>query len=544
MITIIGRRLIIPDCDRILGVVGDKNTPVKIKLSENTLESYLPGAKSFGDVAIILKLEHETTTVTVPPILCVHDKEGVYVGDLSILSSVKSGLVSAQAMIVLPGSATDDTALDDAESIWQSDEDYFYIADDIELKSFSDSSDTYNDFQNLLAAVAKNVVAAESEKKAAETAKEAAETAESNAEGAEERINEAVTSFNEAYGDFSLQAEKAKEHYDSGSNPHEVTAKQVGAYTKEEVDKKLGEVNVNVDLSEYVKNTDYASADKGGVIRIRNDTYGLQIGANDGIAFIKKATDAEINAKTQAYKPIVPANLEYAVKSVGDGYYITDTDYATGSKGGVGKISTNFGILVNTNGYFYPMVASEEEIDAGTHKYHIVAPSNLKYAVAKGGEGHFAKEDAVFETGSFGWTDFETVVPDDDMAGLMGEISDNTISISGTGYPVIIHCAGKTLGFTFSIRGYSDAYLKINGITTTYTNPAYDGSEFATNIVIPPTYMESDVEFSGGMNVWTFTDMTIQSIKGVSVLEEQIGDIDTALDSILAIQNALIGGDA
>jgi hypothetical protein len=34
-----------------------------------------------------------------------------------------------------------------------------------------------------------------------------------------------------------------------------------------------------------------------------------------------------------------------------------------------------------------------------------------------------------------------------------------------------------------------------------------------------------------------FTDMTIQSIKG-------IGDIDKALDSILDIQNSLIGGDA
>lgn len=331
MITIIGRRLIIPDCDRILGVVGDKNTPVKIKLSENTLESYLPGANGFGDVAIILKLEHETATVTVPPILCVHDKEGVYVGDLSILSSVKSGLVSAQAMIVLPGSATDDTALDDAESIWQSDEDYFYIADDIELKSFSNSSDTYKDFQNLLAAVGNKVIAAESAKNAAETAKEAAETAESNAEGAEERINETVTSFNEAYGDFSLQAEKAKEHYDSRSNPHEVTAEQVGAYTKEEVDDKFKNIDVDVDLSDYVKNTDYATGSKGGVVKVYE---GNGVSCVNGQLALVPATNTEIDARKAESLPITPKNLEYAVKSVGDGYYATeDAVFETGSFG-------------------------------------------------------------------------------------------------------------------------------------------------------------------------------------------------------------------
>ena len=151
--------------------------------------------------------------------------------------------------------------------------------------------------------------------------------------------------------------------------------------------------------------------------------------------------------------------------------------------------------------------------------------------------------DDIFEEKSFGWTDFESTVPKDEF-GLMGEISDNTIVIFGTGHPVVVHCAGKTLGFTFSINGYSDAYLTINGITATYTNSAYDGSEFATNIVIPPTYMESDIEFSGSMNVWTFTDMTIQNVKGVTELEEQIGDIDTALDAILEIQDELIGGNA
>lgn len=49
---------------------------------------------------------------------------------------------------------------------------------------------------------------------------------------------------------------------------------------------------------------------------------GIGISATSGKAYIKKATDADINAKTNDYKPIVPSNLEYAVKSVGDDAYV------------------------------------------------------------------------------------------------------------------------------------------------------------------------------------------------------------------------------
>ena len=322
MITIIGRRLIIPDCDRVLGVVGDKNTPVKIKLSENTLESYLPGANGFGDVAIILKLKHETATVTVPPILCGHDKDGVYVGDLSILSSVKSGLVTAQAMIVLPGSATDDNALNDAQSIWQSDEDYFYIADDIELKSFSSGSDTYTAFQNLLGAVTDKVVAAE-------TAKEV--------------VTKSVESFNKSFGEFETLAGSA------------------------------------------------------------------------------------------------------------------------------------------------------------------------------------------FELQDFGWTKFEYTLPEAPDA--FCSVADDRINIGGTGQPIIIHCSGETLGFTFSISGYGDAKIKINGETTVFTDSYNDGREFVSDVVIPLTYMKSDIEFSGGMKTWTFKDMKTSAVKGLSELDANIKNTDQSLQA-------------
>lgn len=268
-----------------------------------------------------------------------------------------------------------------------------------------------------------------------------------------------------AYADIAKNSENLRLHVGNKDNPHDVTAEQVGAYTKEEVDKMLENIDVDVDLSDYVKNTDYATSSKGGVV----------------------------------------------------------------------KTSSYFGTLANADGYLYLMQATDAEIDAKEQRYHIITPNNLEYAVAKGGEGHFAKEDAVFEKGSFAWTDFEYTLPSSPDA--LCSVVDDKIFIGGTGEPVIIHCAGKTLGFTFSISGYGDAEIKINGETTVYTDPYNDGREFASDVVIPLTYMESDIVFSGGMKTWTFTDMTIQSIKG-------IGNIDKALDTILAIQDELIGGDA
>lgn len=72
----------------------------------------------------------------------------------------------------------------------------------------------------------------------------------------------------------------------------------------------------------YVKNTDYATWNKGGVV-IAPTSYGTEVN-NKGQLRIVAATDNEIKDRSHKYKPIVPSNLEYAVKSVGDGYYATE----------------------------------------------------------------------------------------------------------------------------------------------------------------------------------------------------------------------------
>lgn len=66
-----------------------------------------------------------------------------------------------------------------------------------------------------------------------------------------------------------------------------------------------------VDLSEYVKNTDYANGSKGGVVRVNG--VGLQMNSGNTIA-IAYATENVIKAKTNMYFPIVPGMLDYAIK--------------------------------------------------------------------------------------------------------------------------------------------------------------------------------------------------------------------------------------
>lgn len=80
---------------------------------------------------------------------------------------------------------------------------------------------------------------------------------------------------------------------------------------------QLGKISVQVDHSEYVKKTDYAT--KGGAHGlVKIDTpfgIGLPNGASMPIGIIQ-ATKEDIDGRTNVYRPIVSANLVYAVMSV------------------------------------------------------------------------------------------------------------------------------------------------------------------------------------------------------------------------------------
>ena len=78
---------------------------------------------------------------------------------------------------------------------------------------------------------------------------------------------------------------------------------------------------VTTQISNCVKNTDIATPDKLGIVK-PSHSFGVMANSK-GELYVHKASDEMIDAKTDAYHPIVPSNLEYAVKSIGDNYYVT-----------------------------------------------------------------------------------------------------------------------------------------------------------------------------------------------------------------------------
>mgnify|MGYP002767288338 CR=1 FL=1 len=72
----------------------------------------------------------------------------------------------------------------------------------------------------------------------------------------------------------------------------------------------------NSNLTNYVKNTDYATKTKGGVVRIGDSSaVGLAINST-GAIYIVNANSNQIDSRNNTYNPITPSNLDYAVRSV------------------------------------------------------------------------------------------------------------------------------------------------------------------------------------------------------------------------------------
>lgn len=366
MITIIGRKLVIPDCDRVLGASGDSGTKIRVRLSEETVKRYFPDGATVDNVGITLVMEYKNGGSAFPSVALTYAKDGVHEGYVTIADSRASGLLVARALLTY--------AHGEGNVAMQTEEDYFLVSDDIDASDVTDKGNTYTAWN----AVLKDI------KDASSSAVQAEENAKGYAETAS-GVTENIEAFNKAYGDFSKQAEKANEHYNSRSNPHEVTASQVGAYSQREVDLKVGSVaisvdnvdsrfnnheinyqnphkvtaeqvgaytkeevdelvnNVDVDLSDYVKNTDYATSGKGGVVKVY---AGNGVSVFNGQLALVAATNAQINERKAESVPITPKNLEYAVKSVGDGYYATEAQ--------VGDIDTALDRIIEIQDSFAP----------------------------------------------------------------------------------------------------------------------------------------------------------------------------------------------
>lgn len=76
----------------------------------------------------------------------------------------------------------------------------------------------------------------------------------------------------------------------------------------------IGSIQAQIDLSNYVKKTDYATKSGGaGVIRV-GSANGIYI-TSAGYLQTYPATKSDIEGRTQGYRPIVPTTIDYAVHS-------------------------------------------------------------------------------------------------------------------------------------------------------------------------------------------------------------------------------------
>lgn len=74
----------------------------------------------------------------------------------------------------------------------------------------------------------------------------------------------------------------------------------------------LGGGGVEINLADYVKNTDYASDQQFGIVKATGK-HGIGVNVVAGL-YIVQAVNGKIDAKTDQYSPITPKNLDYAIK--------------------------------------------------------------------------------------------------------------------------------------------------------------------------------------------------------------------------------------
>lgn len=107
----------------------------------------------------------------------------------------------------------------------------------------------------------------------------------------------------------------------------------------------LGKIGVQVDLTDYVKNTDYATTSTGGVIKVNSGNFATTMYNGQLVGITKDYVNAYPYMSTDGF--ITKGTLENVITGKG---LVSNTDYATSSTGGTLKIDNGLGTGVSAYG--------------------------------------------------------------------------------------------------------------------------------------------------------------------------------------------------
>ena len=136
---------------------------------------------------------------------------------------------------------------------------------------------------------------------------------------------------------------------------------------------KLGGIQVEVDLTDYVKNTDYATDSTGGVVKSNNYYNGLV--SNAGTLYCSVNTYQGYQSKDNA-SFISKGTLENVITGKG---LVSNIDYASSNVGGVVKVNSNYGTAM-ANGY----IIGDERSYAGYNQmsnYGLIGKGTLENVI-------------------------------------------------------------------------------------------------------------------------------------------------------------------
>lgn len=133
----------------------------------------------------------------------------------------------------------------------------------------------------------------------------------------------------------------------------------------------LGQKQITVDLTDYVKNTDYATASKGGVIN-KGGGYAFNV-SNSGNAYCDSLNYSQYTNSYWGNTFISKGTLENVIAGKG---LVSNTNWATDSVGGVVKVISEFGVQAY-NGYLSALVKTYAQYQS-MQDYGIIGKGTLE----------------------------------------------------------------------------------------------------------------------------------------------------------------------